>query len=312
MEDRIMDGFQEGLSGAAGGASTGAMVGGPWGAVIGGGIGALTGFLGGRGAAKKRRQAQKALEEQQRKALESYDKQDLTPISNPFANFTADPTLRNAQMNSLNRYSDIVNSKGSDPLYAEALQQAKMSEESRLRGERGATLRDANRRGINNLGFMNNLMNAQQSSTRESLRNTSAAGEQYGRLLQALNAQGTLAGNISNQDFDQSYKKSAAQMEMDRFNRNLFNTFHSGRAGLLSGQGTAVANNLNNNADRQDATTGAMFNSFASLAGAFPKKGLSSQSNNSLETPINKGFQTQNDITYSNPNKPKFKIGSYS
>lgn len=133
---------------------------------------------------------------------------------------STDPNLKKNQMDALLGLQDISNSGGMTDMDKANLSQIKSDEDTATRGKRDAILQHAQERGMGGSGLelLDQLQNEQDSATRSSQRDLSVAGQAQQRALEALMQQGTLSGQIQNQDFNQKSQVAQANDAISKFN----------------------------------------------------------------------------------------------
>lgn len=139
-----------------------------------------------------------------------------------------DPSLMASQMDALAALEEISSSGGLTAADRSRLNQIAQDEARQSRGAREAIIQNAQARGMGGSGLelMAQLQNQQDAATRQSTRDLDVAGMAQERALQALMQQGNLAGQISNQSFNQQAQKAQAQDAIAQFNAQNMNQFN--------------------------------------------------------------------------------------
>lgn len=133
---------------------------------------------------------------------------------------TTDPRLKEAQMGALSQLQDIGSSGGMTLADKSNLNQISVDEATKAKGQRDAIIQNAQARGLGGSGLdlMAQLQNEQSAASNKSSRDLSVAGTAQQRALDALMQEGTLAGNIQNQQFSQGATKANANDAISKFN----------------------------------------------------------------------------------------------
>jgi hypothetical protein len=131
-----------------------------------------------------------------------------------------DPNLKKNQMAALDGLQDIVSGGGMTNMDMANLGRIKSQEDAAARGKRDAIIQSAEARGMggSGLSMMDQLLNEQESATRNSQRDLDVAGMAQQRALEALMQQGQLSGQIANQDFSQKAQVAGANDAIAKFN----------------------------------------------------------------------------------------------
>lgn len=195
-----------------------------------------------------------------------------------------DPDLRAAQLKALAGLQDIAEQGGLTAMDKAQLGQISQQQMREQRGQREAILQNARQRGIagSGLELASQLMNNQESATRESQRGLDVAAMAQQRALQALLQSGQLGGSIRGQDFDEQARKAQAQDAINAFNAanrnqnsqynaNIFNNAQAANLAArqnLANQNVGIANaqqqfnnglyqqDFNNRLNKQNAKSG--------------------------------------------------------
>lgn len=177
-------------------------------------------------------------------------------------NISLDPNLKKNQMDALAGLQDIADSGGMTAMDRANLAKIQSQEDTAARGKREAILQNAASRGLagSGLELMNNMINQQESATRQSQRDLDVAGTAQQRALEALMQQGQLAGTIQNQDFNQQAKiadandaiaKFNAQNQQGQINKNVEARNNAQASNLALKQAVSNANAATNNQQQQ-------------------------------------------------------------
>jgi hypothetical protein len=135
------------------------------------------------------------------------------------SDISTDPMFDQAQMEALDSLADLSEG-GLTDMDKAALAKIASEEQVASRGAREAILSNAQARGVagSGLEMLDQLTNAQDSATRQSARDTDVAGMTQQRALDAIQARGALAGNMSDRDFGRKLNIADRTDAIDRFN----------------------------------------------------------------------------------------------
>lgn len=130
-----------------------------------------------------------------------------------------DPSTRAAQMQALDEMSLLANG-GMGAIDEAAVADINRQLSQAQRGSRDAIAANMRSRGVTGSGLemAAQLQNQQASADRASMAGTEAAAESVRRRMAALEALGSLGGNIRGQDFGQAAQVAQAQDAVSRFN----------------------------------------------------------------------------------------------
>lgn len=136
------------------------------------------------------------------------------------AGVTTDPKLKQAQMDALSSLQDIGQSGGVTLGDKANLSNIATDEATKQRGSREAILQNAQARGMGGSGMelMAQLQNQQDSATRQNARDLDVAGQGQARALAALQAAGTMGGQMQGTEFNQKAEQAKAQDAINQFN----------------------------------------------------------------------------------------------
>jgi hypothetical protein len=135
------------------------------------------------------------------------------------------PQLLQAQMGALGKLEDITAGGGLSAADRGRIGQIGREEAIAERGQRQALMQNAQARGLGGSGLeLSSLLGAQQAgANRAANRDIDVENLAQQRALQAINAQGELAGNIRGQEFDQAARAAQAQDIINQFNTSGYN-----------------------------------------------------------------------------------------
>ncbi len=168
-------------------------------------------------------------------------------------NIQTDPALKQAQMDALSSLQEV----GEGGLTASdkaALAGIQSQEQTASRGAREAIISDAQAKGMGGSGLelMAQLKNQQDAATRQSTRDLDVAGMAQDRALQAIQAAGTLGGQMQSTDFNQQFSQGQAQDAINQFNTAAMNTNEQNN---VRARNDAQATNLANKQRVADSNT---------------------------------------------------------
>lgn len=182
--------------------------------------------------------------------------------SSAMEGISTDPNLKKAQMDALIGLQEIADSGGMTDMDRANLNRIATEEATANRGAREAILQNMEARGAGGSGMslLAQLQNQQDSATRKAQRDMDITAQAQARALEALQAAGSTAGNIRNQDFSEQSAIAGAEDAISKFNAqnqqnvNLTNTAARNDAqakNLAVKQGTADANTQLRNTQQQ-------------------------------------------------------------
>lgn len=171
------------------------------------------------------------------------------------SNITLDPQFQQAQLDALNSLQDISSSGGMTTADKANLGQIASDEASQQRGAREAILQNAQARGVGGSGLelLSQMQNQQDSATRQSQRDLDVAGMAQQRALQALQAAGSLGGEMQSNEFGRKAEIAGAQDYINQFNAQNKNQFSLANTGARN---DAQEKNLAEKQRISDANTG--------------------------------------------------------
>lgn len=135
-------------------------------------------------------------------------------------NISLDPKEKQAQMDALSGLQDVANNHGVTAADQAQLNNIQSQEDTKARGAREAILSGAQARGVSGSGaeLLSQMLNQQDSATRAANSGFDVAANAQNRALSALQAAGTLGGQMQNQEFNQKATVANANDAIDRFN----------------------------------------------------------------------------------------------
>lgn len=158
------------------------------------------------------------------------------------AGIKVDPSLMNAQMQSLTQLQQIASSGGLTPQDKAQLQQINNQVNAQNAGRQLSVQQQAQQQGVGGSGFdlAARLGAAQQANNAASDAGTNVAANAQQRALQAIQQSGQLGGQIQQEQFGEAAQKAAAQDAVNQFNTglqqqtNLTNTANAQQANALN------------------------------------------------------------------------------
>lgn len=217
-------------------------------------------------------------------------------------NISLDPTTRAAQMGALSQLSDISSNQGMDAQERNQVQQGINAVNANTQGATGAILQNAAARGVGGSGasLAAQLQAAQSGANNASQNALGAQAQASQRALSALSQQGSLAGQIHGQDYNQQLNAANAQDAINQFNSRNQNAAMAASTqaknqaqayNVQEGQNIANQNTGLSNYQQQynKGLTQQQFNNQMSLAGgrANAENGVASQANNAATNTAN-------------------------
>ena len=305
----------EKLNGALAGAASGATVGGPYGALAGGALGFLLSqedesqdYL---------KQALKAAEGIPLPVLKEMNPElykvvaQLNPemeqavVLGPSATqgIALDPQLKQAQMSALSKLMNITENGGRDAQFNADVNRLQNDVNSNLQGNTQAIQQNMAARGM--AGGMSEQvarqMATQQAANRQAQMGLDINAQAQQRALASLMNQGNLAGQISQNEFNQQYQKANAQDAISKFNAqnlqnvNSNNTQSKNNAQQINvGNQQAVANqNVGLSNQAQEYNAGLAQKDYENK---LAKLGLTNKVTGALADNSQKQAQNQNDF----------------
>jgi len=206
------------------------------------------------------------------------------------------PQLLQAQMGALDKLGEITAGGGLSAADRGRIGQIGREEAIAEKGQRAALMQNAQARGLGGSGLeLSSLLGAQQAgANRAANRDIDVENLAQQRALQAIQAQGNLAGNIRGQDYDKAAQAAQAQDIINRFNTGGQNEARLAGANLRNqqtiyntqqlpqqryenqlsrfGQQSAINNQI---AGAKDSRAGTLFNTVANIGAGLatgPKK----------------------------------------
>lgn len=193
--------------------------------LIGMGVSAVASLIGELMAGGKEAEARKVMAE----AAKMYDAVDLPKLEqavaqelgpSAFESITVDPAYKSAQLDALNRLSQIAEEGGMTLADKAAMNQITGQLARRDAAARGAIREDMQARGTLGAGaeLASRLAAQQESSQIASERGLGVAAQAQQRALDAIMRRGTLAGDIRGQEFGEQSTAAQARDAIARYN----------------------------------------------------------------------------------------------
>lgn len=182
--------------------------------------------------------------------------------SNAFNAIATDPANTAAQKQALIGLQQVANQGGMTAIDKARMQDITDSLEQQNRSQNEATMQQARMRGTggSDLTTVNQLINEQGAADRAARSGTDVAANAQARALQAMQAAGTLGGQIRGQEYGEAANKAQAQNALDIFNKqalnqtNLYNVQAKNAAeaaNLANAQAVNNANTATTNANKE-------------------------------------------------------------
>ncbi len=158
--------------------------------------------------------------------IDAYTSGSIDPVTfqalqgSALGDVSTDPRLKDAQYASIGALDDLI-SRGGLSAADEANLARLQSETSQAdRGRREAILQNLGARGMGGSGqeLLAQLQSSQAATDRQSQASMDMAGQAQQNALNALTQRGNLAGQMSEQDFNQQAKVAAAKDAIAQFN----------------------------------------------------------------------------------------------
>lgn len=260
------------LSAAASGAAAGSVVPG-----IGTAVGAIGGILasilgsGQNSAASQQLQADiQKLEAQgipsvdaQKLALDKYvNAGNLDPslesaykqADTEYKKIQTNPAYRAAQVNALQQLEQLGTSGGLTINDKANIQKGELEASAADRGRREAIVSNAASRGVGNSGtaLAAELSGIQQTNDQQAKNALDTMGSARARALQAIEAGGTLGGQLETQDYGEQANKAAAEDAIQKFNTSNLQGVADRNTNTIN---AAKARNLNNDQEISNLNT---------------------------------------------------------
>lgn len=136
---------------------------------------------------------------------------------------TVDPSLMNAQMQSLTQLQQVASNGGLTPADKAQLNDINNQVNAQNAGRIGAINQQAQMQGVGGSGLTiaNKLSSAQAANNAASTAGANVASNAQARALQAINESGQLGGQIQNEQFGEAAQKAAATDAVNQFNTGL-------------------------------------------------------------------------------------------
>lgn len=184
--------------------------------------------------------------------------------SNAYNNINVDPTARQASIDALTKLQEIGDSGGMDATEQAKLADIQSKENQTLQSQRGSIMDQMDQRGIPSslMGVQEQLASAGQDAEQAHSDALTANADASTRALQALEASGSLGGQISQQQFSEQAQKAAAQNAIDQWNAANATTVNMNNAALRTNANAANLSNKQNvsNANTQNANARTQYN----------------------------------------------------
>lgn len=171
-----------------------------------------------------------------------------------FEDIAVDQRLKDAQMRALDNLSDISD----DGMTIEdraAMAEIKSDLNNEEKAGREAILQNAAQKGTLSGGMVvaDQLLNAQRTADRGSLEGFKVGADARKRALEAISAEGTLAGNMRTQDFGEQSKVADARDAINKFNTQQSSDVQQRN---VAGRNAAQQYNLSNDQRIMDTNVG--------------------------------------------------------
>jgi hypothetical protein len=139
---------------------------------------------------------------------------------NAFDNTAPDATARGAQMSALQGLQDQINNGGLTDTTRSQIQHTLDDVNNAERGQQGAIMEDAHRRGISGSGIelANKLMSQQNAANMAGKQGMDIAAMAEQAKAEALKSAAALGGQIEGQDYSEQAQKASAQNTINQFN----------------------------------------------------------------------------------------------
>lgn len=138
-------------------------------------------------------------------------------------NVNADPNSIAAQNEALQGFRDIAHQGGLTAIDRARMEQERQAQEQWLRGQRGATLRNMQQRGLGGSGAeLASIFDSEQNAANRNAAgdlNTEALAQQ--RAMDALGMTGSMGATIRGQSFDEGARRAQAQDIINRENAQM-------------------------------------------------------------------------------------------
>lgn len=142
-----------------------------------------------------------------------------------YGDIAVDPRLKASQLAQLSALEELRNGGGMNAADRANLNRISNEEAAKEQSQRAAIMQGAQARGTggSNLAIMQMLQTQQGAANRQSQRDLDVAGMAQDRALQAGGQASNLAGNMSQQDFNQQAQIAAARDTAAKFNAQMAN-----------------------------------------------------------------------------------------
>jgi len=142
-----------------------------------------------------------------------------------YGDIAVDPRLKSSQLAQLSALEDLRNSGGMNAADRANLARISNEESAKEQSQRAAIMQGAQARGTasSNMNLIQMLQAQQSGANRQAQRDLDVAGMAQDRALQAGGMASSLAGNMSQQDFNQQAQIAAARDTAAKFNAQMSN-----------------------------------------------------------------------------------------
>lgn len=139
---------------------------------------------------------------------------------NAFDKTSPDATARGAQMSALQGLQDQINNGGLTDTTRSQIQHTLDDVNNTERGQQGAIMEDAHRRGVSGSGLelANRLMSQQHAADTAGRQGMDIAAMAEQAKAEALKSAASLGGQIESQDYSEQAQKATAQNTINQFN----------------------------------------------------------------------------------------------
>lgn len=176
--------------------------------------------------------------------LPDYYFQDIDPVmleDSLLASYSADPRLRQAQLDALDSLQEIVDMEGLTATDRARLEDINRQESAIERGNREAIMQNAAARGVGGSGLelAQQLISGQESAGRRAQQGFDVAADAEQRALDAMMMTGQLSGDMRGQEFAEAQAKAQAQDMINQFNvqnQNMFSQYNQEQRNALKNQ----------------------------------------------------------------------------
>jgi hypothetical protein len=148
------------------------------------------------------------------------DAQAALVQNNAYDGLSPDATGRGAQMSALQGLQDQISKGGLSDIDRSRVQQTLDTVNNDQRGQQGAIMEDAHRRGVSGSGMelATRLMSQQHGADQAGRQGMDIAALAEQAKMEALKQAATVGGNLESQDWQEQSQKAAAQNTINQFN----------------------------------------------------------------------------------------------